>query len=206
VHLLRGIPRQAVQQTRSSRHVLSCRGYRRSNQYLQWNGDMYGVDMSKPGAQAYYDSVSRFSRNGRWTSSSRRPQPTLSQSRDRGIRMPLTTRGGRWCLAFLQVNTGREGAHVSQHANMWRISDDFWDKWSELEHQFERCRNGRSLAPPDIFPTPTCSPRVIAQGNAARTSPRRAYTLMTLWSIARSPSSSEATSPNRRLHVLADQQ
>src|SRR3546814_1107655 len=24
-----------------------------------WNSDMYGVDMSKPGAQAYYDSVFR---------------------------------------------------------------------------------------------------------------------------------------------------
>lgn len=28
-----------------------------TNSICPWNPDMYGVDMSKPGAQAYYDSI-----------------------------------------------------------------------------------------------------------------------------------------------------
>ena len=31
--------------------------------------------------------------------------------------------------------------HVSRHANMWRISDDFWDSWKSLDEQFARLEN-----------------------------------------------------------------
>ena len=29
-----------------------------------------------------------------------------------------------------------EAAHVSAHANMWRIIGDFWDNWTQLEEHF----------------------------------------------------------------------
>jgi alpha-galactosidase len=59
LHLMRGIPRQAVDRDKraDSRHALSRRRHRRQSHVCGWNGDMYGVDMSKPGAQEYYDSV-----------------------------------------------------------------------------------------------------------------------------------------------------
>src|SRR3546814_17991341 len=31
--------------------------------------------------------------------------------------------------------------HVAGHANMWRISDDFWDQWPLLLAQFDRLAN-----------------------------------------------------------------
>ena len=31
-----------------------------------------------------------------------------------------------------------DAAHVDAHANLWRISDDFWDDWKLLKAQFER--------------------------------------------------------------------
>jgi hypothetical protein len=31
--------------------------------------------------------------------------------------------------------------HVKTHANLWRISDDFWDRWVDIMEMFERCRN-----------------------------------------------------------------
>ena len=59
LHLLRGIPRQAVD--RDNTPILGT-NYKAADiadkkSVCPWNGDMYGVDMSKPGAQEYYDSV-----------------------------------------------------------------------------------------------------------------------------------------------------
>lgn len=58
IHLMRGIPRQAVEKN------LPVRGTRVKAQDIAdrtsicpWNPDMYGVDLTKPGAQEYYDSV-----------------------------------------------------------------------------------------------------------------------------------------------------
>ena len=58
VHLMRGIPRQAVRENTKVKGT----NYRAQDivnmrSTCAWNQDMYGVDMSKPGAQEYYDSV-----------------------------------------------------------------------------------------------------------------------------------------------------
>ena len=58
IHILRGIPRQAVAQNvpilGSNVHAADVAD---KQNICEWNTDMYGVDMSKPGAQAYYDSI-----------------------------------------------------------------------------------------------------------------------------------------------------
>jgi hypothetical protein len=59
LHLMRGIPRQAVD--RDNAPILGT-DYHAADiadkkNVCFWNGDMYGVDMSKPGAQEYFDSV-----------------------------------------------------------------------------------------------------------------------------------------------------
>ena len=57
---MRGIPRLAVKRdlpvfgTRFRASAIADTG-----STCPWNPDMYGVDMSRPGAQAYYDSVFR---------------------------------------------------------------------------------------------------------------------------------------------------
>ena len=59
LHLLRGIPRQAVDRDNSPilGTAFHARDIADTNSKCFWNTDMYGVDMSKPGAQEYYDSV-----------------------------------------------------------------------------------------------------------------------------------------------------
>jgi hypothetical protein len=58
LHQLRGIPRQAVRQNLpilgTDVHAADVADTKST---CPWNTDMYGVDLSKPGAQAYYDSV-----------------------------------------------------------------------------------------------------------------------------------------------------
>ena len=58
IHMMRGISRQAVKQNTpiwgTPYHAADIAD---TNSTCPWNPDMYGVDMSKPGAQTYYDSV-----------------------------------------------------------------------------------------------------------------------------------------------------
>jgi hypothetical protein len=58
LHLLRGIPRQAVANKLPVMGTsYTAADVANTNSTCGWNGDMYGVDMTKPGAQEYYDSV-----------------------------------------------------------------------------------------------------------------------------------------------------
>jgi hypothetical protein len=60
IHIMRGIPRQAVEEN------LPIKGtqYHASDiadkdNACRWNPDMWGIDTTKPGAQAYYDSIAQ---------------------------------------------------------------------------------------------------------------------------------------------------
>ena len=57
LHLLRGIPRQAVDRDNTTIYGTNYKAADIADKksVCPWNGDMYGVDMSKPGAQEYYD-------------------------------------------------------------------------------------------------------------------------------------------------------
>jgi hypothetical protein len=81
------------------------------------------------------------------------------------------------------------GEHVNTHANMWRISDDFWDKWSLLFEQFDRLRDWTPYRGPGHFPDADMLPIGVLQMGKAKThfKPDEQFTLLTLWSIARSP-------------------
>jgi hypothetical protein len=80
-------------------------------------------------------------------------------------------------------------AHVAAHANLWRISDDFWDRWLAVREQFVRLarwsRHRRAGGWPDADMLPF---GVLALGEReTRLTPEEQVTVMTLWSIARSP-------------------
>jgi hypothetical protein len=85
-----------------------------------------------------------------------------------------------------------EGEHVSSHANMWRISDDFWDSWPALYEQFARLDKWTPYRGPGHFPDADMLP----VGNLRTWDAKRNWThfthdeqitMMTLWCIARSP-------------------
>jgi hypothetical protein len=78
---------------------------------------------------------------------------------------------------------------VARNANMWRISDDFWDTWPALVEQFERLKNwaphGRTGAWPDADMLPLGTLEMGKRTTRFTRDEQR--TLLTLWSIARSP-------------------
>src|SRR3546814_2145833 len=89
---------------------------------------MYGVDMSKPGAQAYYDSVFRqiaswgvdFVKVDDISRPYHRNQPEIE-----AVRRAIDASGRPMVLSLSPGETPLSAAdHVAGHANMWRISDE----------------------------------------------------------------------------------
>ncbi len=82
-----------------------------------------------------------------------------------------------------------QAGDVARNANMWRISDDFWDTWPALQEQFERLKNWAPYRKPGAWPDADMLPLgVLEMGKrTTRFTQDEQRTLMTLWSIARSP-------------------
>lgn len=194
IHLMRGIPRLAV---KKNLPILGTR-YRAADiadtsSLCTWNPDMYGVDMTKPGAQAYYDSV--FKLYADWgvdfvkMDDMSRPYDAHAPEIE-GAHKAIRNTGRPMMLSLSPGETPViRGDHVRQYAQMWRISDDFWDDWGMLEAQFTRLENWNPHRRPGAWPDADMLPLgLLALGKRdTRFTPDEQRTLMTLWSIARSP-------------------
>ena len=197
IHMMRGIPRQAFTQntpilgtTNTASQIAD------TSSTCSWNADMYGVDMSKPGAQAYYDSI--FALVASWgvdfvkIDDLSRPYHTAEIE---GIRKAIDKTGRAIVFSTSPGATPvGMGAHVMQNANQWRISDDFWDNWTALWEQFQRLHDWTPYRGPGHFPDADMLPLGKVQGGATNAVGRTTYfttneqyTLMSLWAIARSP-------------------
>lgn len=194
VHLMRGIPRQAVERN------LPILGTRQHAQDIAdrantcpWNPDMYGVDMTKPGAQAYYDSV--FALLASWGVDYVKvddiSRPYLKhQGEIEAVRRAIDRAGRPIVLSLSPGETVLEAAeHVASHANLWRISDDFWDRWLALRDQFGRLAAWNPHRRPGAWPDADMLPlgTLVMGERTTRFTSDEQRTLMTLWSIARSP-------------------
>ena len=85
-----------------------------------------------------------------------------------------------------------EGTNIEQEANMWRISDDFWDNWQLLREQFKRLDNWTPYRGAGHYPDADMLPlgAIRQVGNSqgrTRFTPDEQIAMMSLWAIARSP-------------------
>jgi hypothetical protein len=191
IHLMRGIPKQAVNQNTpilgTQYHATDIAD--KAN-LCRWNGDMYGVDMAKPGAQEYYNSV--FQLIASW-------DVDFVKVDDLGGRKPETAavreaidRSGRPMV--FSISPGPmpldQGEFAAEHANMWRISNDFWDNWRALKSQFDRCARWAMYNAPGHYPDADMLPlgaiRVERNDHTHFTQDEQ-RTMMTLWAISHSP-------------------
>jgi alpha-galactosidase len=194
IHVMRGIPRAAVE---ANLPILGT-DHRAADiadqtSICSWNPDMYGVDMARPGAQAYYDSIFRLYAD--WgvdfvkMDDMSRPYDAHAAEIEAAHKAIQAT--GRPII--LSLSPGEtpviRGDHVRNHAQMWRISDDFWDEWPMLEAQFTRLENWTPWRGPGSWPDADMLPlgRLALGERDTRFTPDEQRTLMTLWAIARSP-------------------
>jgi hypothetical protein len=195
LHLLRGIPRQAV---KSNLPILgtsyTAADIANTNSRCAWNSDMFGVDLKQPGAQEYYDSV--FALLAAWEVDYVKVDDLSApyhQDEIEAIRKAIDRTGRKMVLSTSPGDTPvSKGAHIKNHANLWRVSNDFWDDWRSLYSQFGRLHRWTPHRGPGYWPDADMLPlgNIRAwqtRDNWTRFTPDEQFTLMTLWCIARSP-------------------
>ena len=199
IHIMRGIPRQAVEQNTAIEGTrYHAADITDKDNPCQWNPDMWGVDTTKPGSQAYYDSIAKLYAS--WgvdfikadDMGSHLYQPAEIRALSLAIR-----KTGRPIV--LSISPGpaplSEAQLFEKYAQMWRMSDDFWDDWKLLRKQFDYTRDwaefvGKNDTWPDADMLPLGKLRVTAKeggGSPSKFTADEQQTLMTLWSIFRSP-------------------
>ncbi|ADG10312.1 glycoside hydrolase family 27 protein [Caulobacter segnis] len=194
VHLMRGAPRLAVERGLKVQGTdIAVADIVDRDSICSWNPDMYGVDMRKPGAQAYYDSV--FALLASWgvdfvkVDDLSRPYDA-HMAEIEAIHRAIGRTGRPMILSMSPGETPAvRGEHARRHAQMWRISDDFWDDWKMLDAQFTRLENWSPYIGEGGWPDADMLPlgRLALGERDTKFTPDEQRTLMTLWSIARSP-------------------
>ena len=194
IHIMRGIPKQAV---RDNTPILGtdarASDIANTRSFCPWNPDMWGVNMNKPGAQEYYDSL--FQLYASWgvdfvkVDNISRPYDENQKTEIEAIRKAIDKCGRPIVLSLSPGDTPIErGEHVMNHANMWRISDDFWDRWKPLYEMFGRLDKWTKFRHKGAWPDADMLPFGIIDFNRPTNFTRDEQILcMSLWCIARSP-------------------
>src|SRR5262249_15914614 len=143
IHILRGIPRIAVHQNLPILNSSYCAAdVANTASVSHWISDMYGLDMSKSGAQDYYNSILELYAS--WDVDFINCDDILYPYHDTeieglhkavaNVKCPIVV-----CLSPGTKMTTDHYEHLRQNCELFRISDDFWDRWQDLKDQFERC-------------------------------------------------------------------
>ncbi len=207
IHIMRGIPRQAVHRnTRIYGTTARARDIASQFSLCPWNTDMYGVDTEKRGAEEYYDSL--FKLYASWgvdfvkvddiANTEFSPQNPYSAEKEIEMIRAAIDRSGRDMVLSLSPGPAplNKAEHLSENANMWRISGDFWDRWDKLLNMFSLCEKwypyvkDGSFPDCDILPLGKLCIDGSYMGDMGRDSgftKEEQKTMITLWAVFRSP-------------------
>jgi alpha-galactosidase len=205
IHILRGIPKEAVRNNLPIAGT-SFRAADAANtsDTCPWNPFNYGLDASKPAAQAYYDSIAQ--QYAGWGVDFLKVD-CIADHPYKGdeIRMlsQALRKSGRPIVLSLSPGPAslEKAEELSKYAQMWRISDDVWDLWhsdepfpSGIQNQFARAAKWAPFSGPGHWPDADMLPLGRLEPVAGWQNPRATRltrdeqrTQLTLWSIFRSP-------------------
>lgn len=207
IHIMRGVPRQATAaDCPIYGSVHSCREITHHFSVCSWNTDMYGLKNCE-GAQDYYNSIINMYAD--WgvdfikcddicvTEFRKWDNPYSADYEIEMIRKAIDNCGRKIVLSLSPGPAPRDKArHLSENANMWRLTGDFWDSWEPLHAMFAKCSEWEGVSRRgnwpdcDMLPVGTISKNGSCHGAQNRksqfTKPEH-YTLMTLWGIFKSP-------------------
>lgn len=197
IHIMRGMPRMAAH-----RHLpiegseYTCDQVANPNSICAWNPDMYGLKCDAPGAKDYYDSLFRL--YAAWGVDFVKCDDIAREYPHCQREIELISEACRSCGRdiVLSLSPGpaplEKAEHLKRYANMWRITDDFWDEWRLLKGMFERAEKWCIHAGPGHWPDADMLP-VGALRQCTDPDSRTAFTqaeqrtMMTLWCMMRSP-------------------
>ncbi len=202
IHIMRGVPRTAAE-----RHLpvlgtsVTAADIADPSSICGWNPDMYGIRNTKEG-QAYYDSlISLYSDWGvdfikcddicdSWMYS----DENFSGWHETKMLHEAIMKANRPIVLSLSPGPAHidKAFHYQKNANMWRITDDFWDKWELLKNMFWRCEMWQDHVKAGCFPDCDMLPiGTVGAGfedeRKTNFTPDEIKTMMTLWCIFGSP-------------------
>lgn len=207
IHIMRGIPRQAVHAaTPIKGSNATARDIAQSYSICPWNTDMYGVNPDAEGAQDYYNSL--FELYARWgvdyvkvddiCNTEYKPMQPYSAKREIEMIRKAIDHCERPMVLSLSPGPAviDEAEHLCQNANLWRMTGDFWDNWDQVYAMFERCNMWSKYVSTGCWPDCDMLPLGHIAINTAghdqhsrfcSLSKDEQITMMTLWCIFRSP-------------------
>lgn len=205
IHIMRGIPRAAAH---NHLPVYGCDGITADLvadpfSISKWNPDMYGVRKDVPGAYEYYKSIIDlyaswgvdFIKCDDICNTNMYPHDPYSAAHEIEYLARAIEESGRDIVLSLSPGPAlfEHADHYDKYANMWRITDDFWDKWELLKDMFSRCHLWEGKTHPGSFPD--CDMLTIGMlgkgfgGDAWHThfTSDEVRTMLTLWCVFGSP-------------------
>jgi len=195
IHLMRGVPVEAVNRNTA---ILGSEAHAAdiytTDRQCRWLADMYTVLEDREGAQEYYNSV--FDLIASWGVDYVKVDDLSRSPAEIEMIRQAIDRTGRPMVLSVSPGGARveDGDHFVNHANLWRISGDFWDSWDAVERQFPRTASWAPFIGAGHWPDADMLPLGHIGIRAHRGDDRMSLlthteqiTLMSLWSIFRSP-------------------
>ncbi len=202
IHIMRGIPRNAAHaHMRILGTDATASDVADPGSICGWNPDMYGVKHNADG-QAYYDSIIQmyadwgvdFIKCDDICDSWMYPVERFSGWEETRMLRRAIDKCGRAIVLSLSPGPAHvENAyHYTQNANMWRITDDFWDNWKLLKNMFWRCEQWQDHTREGCWPDCDMLPiGKLGKGHGhewtSNFTDDELKTMMTLWCVCRSP-------------------
>lgn len=207
IHIMRGIPRQAVHADLPIKDSeYTARQVAHHFSVCSWNTDMYGMK-NCDGAQDYYNSIIKMYAD--WgvdyikcddiavTEFRKWDNPYSADYEIEMLRNAIDSCGREIVLSLSPGPALRNKAeHLKANANMWRLTGDFWDLWEHLYAMFDKCEEWQGVRGVGSYPDCDMLPigRISklcsyhgAQNRMSNFTHNEHYTLMTLWGIFGSP-------------------
>ncbi|MCX6309264.1 MAG: glycoside hydrolase family 27 protein [Bacteroidia bacterium] len=210
IHVQRGIPWNAVaNNTPIKGSVYFARDIVNRNDSCRWSPIMKGLNLSSEGAQSYLNAV--FELYSQWgvdfvkvDDMTYPAQKTMTEAVRKAI--DLSGRSIVFSLSGGEAPVAEQN-HLVENVNLWRVSGDLWDGWKYLKKQFDLLHNWQSFDVPGSWPDADMIPigRLRKTGcddwvaslfgkkpsevtdEYSRLTDIEKQTLMTLWSIFKSP-------------------
>lgn len=197
IHIMRGIPRNATHAHGKIKGTdMPIYDVADPSSICFWNPDMYGVRNCE-GGQAYYDSIMELYAS--WgvdfikvDDICRHDSPNARHEIE--MLAKAIEKCGRPIVLSLSPGPAHidKAWHYETYANMWRITDDFWDDFRLLKDMFKRCELWQSHVSPGCYPDCDMLPigqlgKGFGHQHPTRFTYDEAKTMMTLWCLFGSP-------------------
>jgi alpha-galactosidase len=153
VWIIRGIPREAVKRNLPIKGTsYFARDIADTSSICSWSADNYGVDMSKPGAQEYYNAL--INKLAGWGVDFIKLDDVVPNPREIVAVARAIEQGGHRITYSLSPGDVYQAADLPhfQRANMLRITGDVWDNSASIEKGFVAWEKFQGTAKPGFWP------------------------------------------------------